>query len=76
MRAYGLPRDLDLESPDLADIQTFGLKSSKSRARGKGGDVKNSFRSSSRKRNTRRDFKKSARREATLKIREEVTMDE
>ena len=61
MKAYGLPRVKDLESPDCADICKFGLKSSKSRVEGLGGDIKNSFRSSTAKKATRRIWKKKER---------------
>jgi hypothetical protein len=61
MKAYGLPRNKDLESPDLVDIQNYGLKSSRSRPTGVGGDRKNSFRSSKRKRAVRRGWKKAYR---------------
>jgi hypothetical protein len=61
MRAYGLPRDPNLECPDLVDIQKFGLKSSKSRVRNISGNVKNSFRSSDRKSAARRVWKKKER---------------
>jgi len=61
MKPYGIPRLKDLECPDCADIRNFGLKSSKSRARGKGGEFKNSFRSSTAKRRTRQIWKSRAR---------------
>jgi hypothetical protein len=61
MRGYGLPRRKSLESPDLVDIQEFGLKSSKSRIRNISGDFKNSFRSSVKKKAARRVWKKRER---------------
>jgi len=61
MKPYGIPRHPDIDSPDLADIHLYGLKSSISRIPGKNGDIKNSFRASKNKRNTRRIWKKKAR---------------
>jgi hypothetical protein len=60
MKGYGLPRVIDLECPDLLDIQNYGLKSSKSRVV-RNGTIKNSFRNSKLKRDTRRIWKKKAR---------------
>jgi hypothetical protein len=70
MKAYGLPREKDLDAPDLVDIQNYGLKSSRSRPTGKGGDRKNSFRSSARKRLTRRIWKRKQRIENNKLTRE------
>jgi len=61
MKAYGIPRNKDVESPDCADIRLYGFKSSISRVKGKGGDIKNSFHSSKAKRAIRRIWKKKAR---------------
>ena len=61
MKAYGIPRHPDVESPDCVDIKTYGFKSSVSRCKSKSGDVKNSFRSSRAKRTIRRLWKKKAR---------------
>ena len=69
MKAYGLPRDLDIEFPDLADIHSYGLKSSRGRLPGKGGDIKNSFRRPATKRATRRIWKKKARLAAKRELR-------
>ena len=68
MKAYGIPRNNDVGSPDLADIQKYGLKSSISRIM-KYGSIKNSFRSSSRKRRIRRFWKKKIRREWKIMIK-------
>ena len=57
MKAYGLPRWIDLEFPDCADIRIYGLKS----AYGKHVKTKN-------KRSSRRIWKKAARREGKVKI--------
>lgn len=61
MKAYGLPRHKELNSPDLVDIQVYGLKSSKSKIRGKSGDIRNSFRNVKVKANIRRYWKKAER---------------
>ena len=61
MKAYGHPRWIDLDFPDLGDIHEFGLKSAKSRVRGKSGDFKNSFRKPAKKRAARRVWKKRQR---------------
>jgi hypothetical protein len=71
MKAYGLPRISEIKHPDLADIRDFGFKSSASRSRGKGGDIKNSFRRPSSKRLIRRAFKKAERHSAKNAIRKE-----
>ena len=60
MIGYGLPRIKDLINPDCLDIQNYGLKSSISRDP-KYGCIKNSFRNSKNKRDTRRIWKKKAR---------------
>jgi len=62
MKPYGIPRYADVECPDLVDIRRYGLKSSISRCIGKGGDIKNSFRSSKLKRQTRRLWKRIDRK--------------
>ena len=70
MKAYGIPRVLDLEGGvDCGDIRRFGLKSAAGNLRGKGGDYHNSFRKSAAKRATRRIFKKLARRAGRAEIR-------
>jgi len=60
MFGYGLPRIQDLITPDCADIHEYGLKSSIGR-NPKYGCIKNSFRNSRNKRDTRRIWKKKAR---------------
>lgn len=68
MKPYGLPRRLELESPDCVDIRKYALKSSKCRAFSGSGDIKNSFRSSINKRIARRVWKKLERRKAIIDI--------
>ena len=54
MKAYGLPRCDDVENPDVADIKRFGLKTSA------GG--RDYFKNKDNKKNTRRIWKKKARK--------------
>jgi hypothetical protein len=61
MKPYGIPRNKDIECPDLDDISRYGFKSSVSRIKSKSGDIKNSFRKSSIKRRIRRVWKRKAR---------------
>lgn len=60
MRGYGLPRRACMVCPDLYEINYYGLKSSLSRVP-KYGSIKNSFRNSKAKRDTRRIWKKKQR---------------
>ena len=60
MKAYGIPRYTDLQSPDKQDILNFGLKSSKGRLCKKGGDIRSSQKATS-KQATRRYWKKKER---------------
>lgn len=62
MKAYGLPRDNDIEFPDLGDCRTYALKTSA------GGDR---FKNKSEKRRVRRIFKKAERHYAKDAIRKE-----
>lgn len=62
MKAYGVPRIKDVESPDCADLFSFALKSSKGRLREKGGDFKSNVRNAKVKAATRRIWKQKARR--------------
>jgi len=61
MKAYGIPRYPDTESPDLVDIKVYGFKSSISRCISKNGDIKNSFRNVNSKAKVRRYWKRVAR---------------
>lgn len=75
MKGYGLPRDKNLESPDLVDIRKFALKSSLSRVASKSGDIKNSLRSPSLKRRARRVWKGKERactKETLYKLIQEI----
>jgi hypothetical protein len=72
MRAYGAPRTMDRQWPDLLDIRNHGLPSASSRCRGKGGDIKNSFRRSTVKRTIRRFWKKRERLASKRNITNEI----
>ena len=61
MRPYGIRRDKSLQGPDIADIKSYGLKSSIGRPRGKGGDFRNMFGNVALKRQRRRIWKRMAR---------------
>lgn len=54
MKGYGLPRDKDIEFPDVADIRTFGLNFSS------GG--KDYFKNKNKKASIRRYWKRKARK--------------
>lgn len=71
MKAYGLPRDLDIEFPDLLDIQIYGLKSSTGQNKSLGGDYRGSAKSKSRN-SARRTYKKLARNSAKRDIFNEI----
>jgi len=68
MKAYGVPRVPQIESPDLADIAEFGMKSSTGQIRGKGGDFRGSQTSDGRKK-ARRSFKKAERMNVKQSLR-------
>lgn len=61
MKAYGVPRVLDVEGPDCADLFRFALKSAKGHLREKGGDYKNNVRNTKVKARKRRYWKGKAR---------------
>ena len=63
MKPYGIPRVPEAGAyPDLADINRFGFKSSRSRIK-RHGHIKNSFHRPSSKASSRRIWKKLARRD-------------
>jgi len=69
MRAYGLPRNHDVEFPDAADICFYALKSSiGSFPKKNGRDYPSSHRTSHTKRNFRRVWKRKARIEGKNEI--------
>lgn len=61
MKAYGLPRDKDIESPDKADIRHYGLKSSTGKFKSKSGEYKSYTRSAVSRNATRLYFKRKER---------------
>lgn len=63
MKPYGIPRNKDVECPDVVDIKTYGLKTSI------GG--KDYFRNKESKRAIRRVWKRKARREGKILLQEE-----
>ncbi len=71
MKGYGLPRSTDVESPDIADNNTYGLASHKTRNPGKGGEIK-ATQKSKKKRSARRVYKKRERHRAKQSIREDL----
>lgn len=74
MRGYGLPRNDDIASPDKLDLVNYARASHVGRFPSKSGVCKNSFRSSSAKRNQRRVYKRLARNAAKKELRDvEVT---
>ena len=64
MKGYGLPRDNDVEFPDIVDVHYFGLNTSS------GG--KDYFKNKSSKRSIRRYWKRKARKENEIIIKEEL----
>lgn len=63
MRAYGFPRNFDVQWPDVADIKNYARKSCVGTFRGRGGDHRGYHRNKAAKRSTRRVFKRRARSE-------------
>ncbi len=61
MKAYGLPRNDDVQHPDSADICFYGLKSCAGRI-SHYGEIRSCFKKSNRKRSIRRFWKRKARK--------------
>ena len=68
MIGYGLPRHSNVEFPDIADIQTYGLKSSTGKMPEKCGDYKPYVRSANNRAQTKRYWKRKARSVAKQEI--------
>ena len=68
MKAYGIPRLLDREYPDLADIKYFGMASHVGKYKGKGGQYRANQHSRA-LRSCRRYWKRKARAENKLELR-------
>ena len=71
MKPYGIPRNKNVESPDVVDIQNYAMKSSAGRFKERGGDFKSYTRNSKSKRSVRRHFKKCARRNSKKLCKQE-----
>lgn len=63
MHAYGMTRSMNLVYPDCADLAFLALKSATGHLRRHGGDYHSNVRSSSQKRQIRRQHKRVARRQ-------------
>lgn len=61
MQAYGLPRHLDIQNPDKADIRNYALKSSIGCFPEKSGDFRGIIKNKGVKARIRRSWKKAAR---------------
>lgn len=61
MKPYGLPRDKDIEDPDVVDIQNYGLNSSTGKFKTKSGEYKSYIRSTKKRHKTRLFFKRKER---------------
>jgi hypothetical protein len=70
MKAYGIPRILDVEYPDVVDIQRYAMKSSAGKMKG---DEHSYTRNVEAKRTTRRHFKRIERMKAKAFIRGELS---
>jgi hypothetical protein len=71
MRGYGLPREKDLEFPDVADIQHYGFKSSVGRV-ANGKEFKSYTRSAEHRQSTRRIWKHKERTLVKIMIQREL----
>lgn len=71
MKAYGVPRVLDTEFPDCADIKTYVMKSCVGTFKGKGGDYRGCHKNKQSKANARRFWKKRARNAAKRELNDE-----
>lgn len=72
MRGYGLPRNHDVEMPDVADLKNYALKSAAGTIRGKGGDFRGYWKNSQSKRNQRRIWKKAERMRTKRYLRKQM----
>lgn len=74
MRAYGLPRNHDVGSPDCGDMHFYALKASSGRLPGKNGRDMHSMKTSV-KRRTRTFWKKKERSKVKVEIMKEVLIE-
>ena len=72
MRPYGIPRDPELEYPDVGTIQAYGFKSSCGRFPGKSGDYR-PYICGAHKARTRRIWKRKARAEGRAAVKKGLT---
>ncbi|HAM52833.1 MAG TPA: hypothetical protein DCP92_19850 [Nitrospiraceae bacterium] len=72
MKPYGIPRDPELEYPDISTIQTYGFKSSCGCLPGKSGDYR-PYLCGANKARTRRIWKRKARAEGRAAIQGGLT---
>lgn len=70
MRPYGLPRNKDVQGPDILDGHIYARKASALSIKGKGGDIRSIIKSSKNKRATRRYWKRRERSAASRLLRE------
>lgn len=68
MKAYGIPRIKDVEWPDVADIQNYGMPSHVGKYPSKSGDYKAYTRKAANRQATRRRFKRIERMAAKHNI--------
>lgn len=61
MKAYGIPRVLDIDFPDIGDIKEFGMQSHVGQLIRKSGDYHSYIRSSKHRRSIRRYWKRVER---------------
>jgi hypothetical protein len=69
MKAYGLPRDKDIEWPDVGSIQHYGLASHVGKFQERSGVYKPYIRSAEKRNAIRRHFKRIERMAAKSTIR-------
>jgi hypothetical protein len=72
MRAYGLPKDHDIDFPDKGSQRDYALKSSKGNVKQKCGKYKNFIRNTKNKQETRQLFKGMARMKSKELILQEI----
>lgn len=72
MKAYGIPRLRWLQCPDVGDITYYAFKSCCGKLKTKSGEYKGYIRSSSKKRATRRIWKKKQRAIDKINLNKEL----
>ena len=74
MKPYGIPRTKDVEWPDVADIQNYGLASHVGKFASKSGEYKSYTRNTTNRNITRRHFKRIERINAKNTIQQELKL--